>query len=102
MDGDTVVVGAHEDDDNGDSSGSAYLFIKPSGGWVDATEALKLTAPDGAADDKFGYSVAAGGGRAIVGAPGVGSDKGAAYVFSIPEWTDIPVPASNSGPCPTR
>ena len=51
---------------------------------------MKLTAPDGAADDNFGDSVAAGGGRAIVGAPGDDSETGAAYVFSIPEWTDIP------------
>ena len=35
-------------------SGSVYLFTKPSGGWVDATETVKLTAPDGAADDNFG------------------------------------------------
>ena len=94
VDGDNVVVGAYGNDDNGSDSGSVYLFTKPSGGWVTATETVKLTAPDGAADDNFGDSVAAGGGRVIVGAPGDESDTGAAYVFSIPEWTAI----TGSGP----
>ncbi len=89
VDGDNVVVGAYGNDDNGNDSGSVYLFTKPSGGWVTATETVKLTAPDGTADDNFGDSVAAGGGRAIVGAPGDESETGAAYVFSIPTWTAI-------------
>ena len=89
VDGDTVVVGALLDDDNGNDFGSVYLFTKPSGGWVDASETMKLTAPDGAAGDSFGESVAAGGGRVIVGAPGANSETGAAYVFSIPTWTAI-------------
>ena len=93
VDGDTIVVGALQDDDNGTESGSVYLFTKPSGSWVDATETMKLTAPDGAAGDNFGESVAARGGTVIVGAPGddrnSDSDIGAAYVFSMPEWTNI-------------
>ena len=89
VDGNTVLAGAYWEDEEGDNSGSVYLFTKPSGSWVNANETVKLTAPDGAADDNFGYSVAAGGGRAIVGAPGDASETGAAYVFSIPEWTDI-------------
>ena len=94
IDGDNVVVGAYGNDDDGTDSGSAYLFTKPSGGWATATETVKLTAPDGAAGDEFGDSVAAGGGRAIVGAPGDESETGAAYVFSIPTWTAI----TGSGP----
>ena len=94
VDGDNVVVGAYGNDDNGSDSGSVYLFTKPSGGWATATETVKLTAPDGAADDNFGDSVAAGGGRVIVGAPGDESETGAAYVFSIPTWTAI----TGSGP----
>ena len=90
VDGDNVVVGAYGNDDDGNDSGSVYLFTKPtSGGWVTATETVKLTAPDAAASDNFGDSVAAGGGRVIVGAPGDESETGAAYVFSIPTWTDI-------------
>ncbi len=89
VDGDNVVVGAYGNDDDGTDSGSVYLFAKPSGAWATATETVKLTAPDGAGGDHFGESVAAGGGRAIVGAPGDESATGAAYVFSIPGWTDI-------------
>ncbi len=89
VDGDTVLAGAYWEDAKGANSGSVYLFTKPSGSWVDATETVKLIAPDGAAGDEFGYSVAAGGGTAIVGAPGDESETGAAYVFSIPGWTDI-------------
>ena len=91
VDGDTVLAGAYWEDAKGANSGSVYLFTKPSGSWVDATETVKLTAPDGAAGDEFGYSVAAGGGTAIVGAPGDESKTGAAYVFSIPQWTGISV-----------
>ena len=91
VDGDTVLAGAYWEDAKGANSGSVYLFTKPSGSWVDATETVKLTAPDGAAGDEFGYSVAAGGGTAIVGAPGDESETGAAYVFSIPQWTGISV-----------
>ena len=89
VNGDNVVVGAYGNDDDGTDSGSVYLFTKPSGSWVDATETVKLTAPDGAVDDNFGDSVAAGGGRVIVGAPGDESETGAAYVFSIPTWSNI-------------
>ena len=51
VDGDTVLVGAYQDDDGDDSedSGSAYVFTKPnsSGGWADwepmeDTETAKL------------------------------------------------------------
>ncbi len=95
---DTIVVGAPVDEDaDDDETGSVYLFTKPSGGWATANETFQLTVPNAAASDDFGYSVAARGGRFIVGAPGVASDKGAAYVSSIPRWADIPVPGSNSG-----
>ena len=59
VEGTIVAVGAPWDDTtNGSNSGSAYLFVKPSTGWTDATETVKLTASDGAADDGFGYSLA--------------------------------------------
>ena len=56
IDGDTVVVGAHADDDKGSQSGSAYVFTRDAAsdlasGW---TQVAKLTADDGAADDYFG------------------------------------------------
>ena len=90
MDGDTIVVGAPFDDDDGDSSGSAYVFIKPaSGSWVSTSTAAKLTASDGAEDDQFGFSVAVDGNTVVVGADGDDSNRGSAYVFTKPPngWT---------------
>lgn len=78
--GDTAIAGAWGDDDNGTWSGSAYLFDATTG-----KQTFKLTASDGAADHRFGVSVAVSGDTAIVGASyGVddnGTDSGAAYLF---------------------
>ena len=43
--GDTAVIGAHADDDNGSISGSAYVYVRSNGVW---SEQQKLTASDGA------------------------------------------------------
>ena len=91
MDGDTVVAGAHlhDIDDNGSSilkAGAAYVFTKPTDGWIDNTEGAKFTAPDGAADDEFGISVAINVDAVVVGAhkhdANSNSDAGAAYIFA--------------------
>lgn len=79
---DTVVTGAPGDDSG---QGSAYLFVKPSGGWVTtATFATKLRASDGAADNFFGFAAAANGETVLIGAQGYAGDRGSAYVFSYP------------------
>ena len=75
-----IVVGAYQDDDNGSSSGSAYIFD------LDGTQLAKITASDGAANDYFGYSVAIGNGRIVVGAyadDDAGSSSGSAYIFDL-------------------
>ena len=44
VDGDTVLVGAYQDDDeenDSQDSGSAYIFVKPVGGWVATSTAAK-------------------------------------------------------------
>ena len=92
VDGDTLVVGAHFDDDKGGGSGSAYVFTEPSRGWADwdpssDTETAKLTASDGAMGDSFGESVAVDGDAVVVGAyfdDDKGTDSGSAYVFIKP------------------
>ncbi|NIV29664.1 MAG: PKD domain-containing protein [Anaerolineae bacterium] len=84
IDGNVVVVGALFDDDSGDNSGSAYVFGRNQGGADQWGEGTKLTPSSGAAGDRFGASVAIGGGTAVIGADGDddnGSDAGAAYVF---------------------
>ncbi len=81
--GDTAVVGVYRDDDNGDASGSAYVFEKVDNVW---TQMAKLLASDGAAGDSFGISVSVTGDTALVGAPGdndLGGDSGSAYVFDL-------------------
>jgi hypothetical protein len=79
-----VVIGSFQDDDSGSRSGSAYIFPKPSGGWISANETTKITASDGAPDDYFGFSVAISGNFIILGSYGdddKGSSTGSAYIF---------------------
>jgi hypothetical protein len=81
--GDVVVVGAWLDDDDGTSSGSAYVFHRHQGGSDNWGFVKKLTAPDGTTGDAFGR-VAVGGDVLIVGANGDddnGMGSGSAYVF---------------------
>jgi hypothetical protein len=81
--GDVAVVGASSDNDNGRSSGSAYVFRFNGTEWV---EWAKLLPPDGAAYDYFGRSVSVMGDVAMVGAHGEnpnGLDSaGSVYVYS--------------------
>ncbi len=75
----TAVVGAYQDDDNGSNSGSAYLFDTTTG-----LQIAKLVPGDGAADNRFGISVAISGTTAVVGAQSDddnGIDSGSAYLF---------------------
>jgi len=81
IDGDSAIVGAFGDDDRGTDSGAAYIYQWDGMVW---NEVAKLTAPDGATDDRFGYAVAIGGDIAIVGAyqdDDLGIESGSAYVF---------------------
>jgi hypothetical protein len=86
-DGTIALVGAPFD-----GTGAAYLFVKPAGRWVSATESAKLTASDGKPQDGFGFSVAiAGDGDEVfVGAPlnnlnpGTSIPQGTAYVYDKP------------------
>jgi hypothetical protein len=95
VDGDTIVAGAADDDIGANTDqGSAYVFVRPGGGWVNATQTAKLTASDGAAHDSLGAAVAFAGDRIAVGAPFAEVDglqyTGAAYVFDKPTtgWAD--------------
>ncbi len=86
--GDTVVIGAYGDDDNGSRSGSAYVYERPGGGWATTSSFdAKLTASDGAAEDFFGLSVGISGDTVVIGAPDDddnGDDSGSAYVYERP------------------
>ena len=97
VESDTVAVGAWLDDDHGTGSGSAYLFVRPETGWAPSVESSKLTAPDGATNDRFGSAVAVTDGFIAAGAykndiadgENVLADAGSVYVFGIPQWRSI-------------
>lgn len=85
--GDWAIVGAWRDDDNGDDSGSAYLFDAKTG-----VQLAKLRPNDGVEGHEFGRSVAISGNLAIVGAIGDddnGSYSGAAYLFDVISGTQV-------------
>ena len=92
--GDTVVAGAPSDPPTDQGQGAAYVFVKPTTGWTNATETAKLTASDGAAGDFFGGSVGVDGDTVVAGAGnatvGANSKQGAVYVFVKPTtgWTN--------------
>ena len=81
MSGNSLIVGAHRDNDNGADSGSAYIYIYDGANW---NQQAKLLPNDGSPNDFFGWSVSIFDDIAVVGAlqnNGLGADAGAAYVF---------------------
>ncbi len=79
--GDTAIVGAHWDDDNGSDSGSAYVFHFDGSQWI---QQQKLTANDATSGDRFGVSVSISDDTAIVGThfgDGGAASSGSAYIF---------------------
>jgi hypothetical protein len=88
-DGDDILVGALGCSGNGDfSSGAAYLFVKPAGGWTDMSQTATLEETDPLGCDNFGGAVAIQGNTAVVGRSGGGMTPpvapGALYVFTKP------------------
>jgi len=92
-----ALLGAQKDDDDGDRSGSAYIFdLQPASAETptatptdpaptDGSQLAKLVADDAAAGDEFGSAVAIDGDVAVVGSPlddcALGTNCGAAYIF---------------------
>jgi len=79
--GDTLIVGAREDDELNVNAGAVYIFTASTG-----QQLFKLFADDGGPNDNFGVSVAISGTTAIVGAnldDDGGLDAGAAYLFDV-------------------
>ncbi|MBN2778606.1 MAG: T9SS type A sorting domain-containing protein [Bacteroidales bacterium] len=91
---DIVIIGAYNNDELGTNVGMAYIFEKPSSGWTDMTETVKLFPSDGDNSDLFGVSVAVNNDIAYVGASGWDGDfssEGAIYVFqkTSTTWEDF-------------
>jgi hypothetical protein len=80
----TVLVGSL-------GQAKVYLFVAPSGGWVNMTQTAKLTVPGGSP----GVAMAISGDTVVTGSPytQIGSKyaQGAAYVFLKPTngWTNV-------------
>ncbi|MCW2995462.1 MAG: uncharacterized protein JWQ18_2957, partial [Conexibacter sp.] len=87
-DGSTIVGGAPGAGSL--SYGAAYVYTKPSGGWVSATQTARLTGSDTASDDSYAYAVAVSGSTVAVGSPYAQSGKGAVYTYKKPGggWAD--------------
>ncbi len=98
IDNGIIIAGAGGVDDNGSKSGAVYVFdYLPAGGddpnsyWE---QTAKLTADDGEAFDRFGWSVSIDNDHAIIGAKYYNnidddSNAGAAYLFQRDADTGI-------------
>lgn len=86
-----MVVGAPQNTSNG-GAGKAYVFVKPAGGWANATQTAELTPSDGVPGRFFGWRVAICGNTIVVDAGSYdGSKMQAVYVFVEPEggWANM-------------
>lgn len=83
--GNTLFVGAPDDDAPAGRTGAVYTFVNNSGVW---TQQAKI-APDDPTITSFGTEVAAQNGSLVVGAPLAHSSAGAAFVstFQNGQWT---------------
>ena len=75
---DWAAVGSPLDSPKGARSGSVYMYSREGTNW---TQHSKLTASDGASEDRFGHAIDIDGGVMIVGARLDDGNRGAAYVF---------------------
>ncbi|MDY7108428.1 MAG: FG-GAP repeat protein, partial [Planctomycetota bacterium] len=81
MSADVAIIGAPEDADLAEEAGSAYIFLRQRGVWI---ERIKLLASDGGYEQFFGDAVDIDEDIAVVGAPdysGFDGATGSAYVF---------------------
>jgi hypothetical protein len=83
-DGSAIVAGAPLWPADGNGNGAAYVFVRPQGGWRNATETAKLTSTDGAGVN-LGDSVAIDGSTVAAGGEVFNGLEGAAYVFVKPK-----------------
>ena len=91
--GNVLVVGASKSEQDGvGDAGVAYLYELESNG--SATYLTKVTAPDKAESDQFGWSVSQSGNILAVGA-NKADPGGAVYTFDISSFTSTNSPPTN-------
>ncbi len=78
VDANKAIVGAPWNDDNGNSTGSAYIFNVTTG-----QQQFKILPDDSVANDEFGWSVAVSGNTAVIGSADRVDRSGAAYAFDV-------------------
>ena len=86
MSGETIIAGAPEYYRNF-GLGAAYIFVEPSGGWVNATETAKLTPTDGdpyGANFGIAVAISTDATEVLVGELFSSSGAGAAFEFTKP------------------
>lgn len=98
LSGNYIISGAPYDDDNGTSSGSAYIFFYNGSTWSQQAKIIGSTITN---DDQFGISCAIDGDYAVVGAKyhdGSETESGVAYVFkrSGVNWNQIKILQPNT------
>jgi hypothetical protein len=92
-DGGTIVVGAPDSA----SDGTAYVFVKPEGGWQDSAPTAALTVSGGQITLGVSVAISADGTTIVVGADDDrGLGPGAVYVFSKPAsgWVNASEPTA--------
>jgi len=97
IDDDRALVAARRDDVGANvDEGSVYVFIRSGDGnyWGSSAsgyENVQLNAAGGQADMYFGNSVSLHGDYALIGAPKLGGNEGAAYLFqaSGAQWSQV-------------
>ena len=85
-----IVTGSTGDDDDGTNSGSVYVYD------LDGTNELKITASDGAADARFGVSVAIAHNKIVVGAAYRNTQTGDVYVYNLDGTGETKITASDA------
>jgi hypothetical protein len=81
INGEYLIVGANCDDDNGEDSGSAYIFKYNGSSWI---QQVKIKASDGEPEEEFGNAVYINEDYALIGMQfddENGMYSGSAYIF---------------------
>ena len=99
LEGDTAVVGARFDDEEGFNSGSVYIYTHSDGVW---NEQQKLTASDGAEKDQYGTSVALAVDTVLIGSPfsdDNGTNSGIKTLFVVKAMLHLATNMAGPLPC---
>jgi hypothetical protein len=96
--GNLIVVGAPQDDELSDDSGSAYIFTRAGGEWA---QRQKLLPCEDCPGQGFGWSVAVAGGNLLIGAPSYSTASawraGCAYLYRRSGGSWVPARVLGAG-----